>query len=116
MDSILNSVKIQLGVSEEYTQFDPQIIMCINTALNTLTEEGIGPDGGFKITGASETYQDFIGDDKLLEQVKTYLFLRTKLLFDPPLSSFVMEAYKEQMAEILFRMNICVDPERTFLR
>lgn len=116
MDSILNSVKIQLGITEEYSRFDSQIIMCINTALNTLTELGVGPEAGFKITGPDETYSQFIGDDILLEQVKTYLFLKTKLIFDPPLSSFVLEAYNKQIQELEFRMNVAVDPRLTFPR
>lgn len=115
MDSILLSVKKLLGIDSEYTQFDQDIIMFINMAFSTLYQLGVGPEEGFMITGESETLQDFIGDNTtLFESVKVYLYLRTKILFDPPTSSYVLEAYKEQIRELESRLNYQVDPIETF--
>ena len=115
MDSILNSVKKLLNIDSEYTQFDQDIIMYINMAFNTLYQLGVGPPEGFKITGDTETLQDFIGSDTTLyESIKIYLFLKTKILFDPPQSGFVMENYKDQIQELECRLNYQVDPSDTF--
>lgn len=113
--TILSSVKKLLGVEEDYTQFDQDIIMLINMALNTLTQLGVGPEKGFKITDGTEVLQDFIGEDNpMFEQVIPYLYLRTRIIFDPPTSSFVLEAYKEEIKQLECRLNYQVDPPGIF--
>lgn len=116
MTSILTTVKKLLGIAEEYTQFDTDIIVNINSALVTLAQIGIGPTRGFTITGKEETFEDFLGDsfDPLFNNVQMYLYLKTKIIFDPPTSSYVLESYKEQLKELEFRLNIVVDPIQTF--
>lgn len=108
--NILQSVKKLLGIEEDYDAFDEEIKMNINMALNTLTQLGVGPEGGFKLSTGEETLEDFIGDDPRFEMVINYLFLKTKTMFDPPTSSFVLEAYKEQIRELECRLNYQVDP------
>ena len=104
MDSILTSIKKLLGITEEYDHFDPDIIMHINTALSTLTQLGVGPSEGFMIEDKTATWSDFISDKKEVISVKTYVYLKVKLLFDPPQSSFVIEAIKNQLSELEWRI------------
>ena len=113
MDSILTSVKKQLGIAEEYTHFDPDIIMHINSAFSILNQLGVGPPNGFSISDDSSNWTDFIGDSKKLELVKTYVGLKVRLIFDPPTSSAVMEAIKQNIAELEWRISVTVDPPNT---
>lgn len=110
MDSILTSIKQLLGPSAEDTHFDPDIIMHINTVLAILTQVGVGPKTGFAITDATATWSDFIGDDPRLSFVKTYVYLKVKLVFDPPLSSAVLQAMKESISELEWRQFVQTDP------
>lgn len=113
-DSILLSVKKNLGLDPSMTHFDPDITMCINTALNVLTQLGVGPVDGFVISSEDNTWDQFIGEDRRLNMVKTYVSIKTKLIFDPPTVGAVMESYKEQVKEYEWRLNVQVDPEDTF--
>ena len=109
MDSILTSIKKLLGIDEEYTQFDSDIIMHINTVFLNLTQLGVGPEEGFLIEDDSATWDDFIGDSNQLQAVKTYVYLKVKLLFDPPLSSSVIESINRIISELEWRLNVAVD-------
>lgn len=109
MDSILTSIKKLLGIEEEYTQFDSDIIMHINTVFLNLTQLGVGPPEGFLIEDDSTTWDDFIGDSNQLQAVKTYVYLKVKLLFDPPLSSSVTESINRIISELEWRLNVAVD-------
>ena len=109
MDSILTSIKKLLGITEEYIHFDADIIMHINTVFAILNQLGIGPVGGFTIHDKSAIWEDYIGDDKVLESVKTYVYLRTRLVFDPPQSSALVQTMKEQIAEIEWRLAVHAD-------
>lgn len=109
MDSILTSIKKLLGIAEEYTQFDDDIIMHINTVFLNLTQLGVGPEEGFLIEDDTADWEDFIDDNAQLQAVKTYVYLKVKLLFDPPLSSSVIEAMNRQIAELEWRLNVAVD-------
>lgn len=109
MDSILTSIKKLLGIEEEYTQFDSDIIMHINTVFLNLTQLGVGPAEGFLIEDDSTTWDDFIGDSNQLQAVKTYVYLKVKLLFDPPLSSSVTESINRIISELEWRLNVAVD-------
>lgn len=115
--SILNSVKKNLGLAADYTAFDPDVIMYINSVFSTLHQLGVGPDDGYMIEDATPTWDAFLGDDPKLNNIKVYVSLCVKLLFDPPTMSFVIEALKEQKRELEWRINVrredveWVDPE-----
>lgn len=103
--SILTSVKKLLGIAEEYTQFDTDIIIHINTIFMALQQMGIGPNDGFSITDENDLWTDFMEDSILLNSVKTYMYLRVKLLFDPPLTSSTVDSFNKLISELEFRMN-----------
>jgi hypothetical protein len=103
--SILNSTKKILGIAQDYTAFDLDIITHINTAFSTLTQLGVGPTIGFMIEDATTEWADFIGTDDQLNSVKSYVFLRVRLLFDPPSTSFLINAYQDQIRELEWRLN-----------
>lgn len=106
LSSILLSTKELLGIKDpNITAFDTDIIIHINSALQTLKQLGVGPNSGFTISGPSETYQDFLGADvEKFPIVKQYLFLKTKIGFDTPTSSAVLEVYKEMAKEDEWRL------------
>lgn len=110
IDSILTSVKKDLGITEEYTHFDPDLIMAINTAFSILTQLGVGPSTGFSIHDATAEWTDFIPETPNLEFVKSYVSKKTKMLFDPPLSSAVIESMNKILSELEWRINVAVDP------
>lgn len=105
MESILTSIKKLLGPEEAYEHFDTDIIVHINTALMRLRRLGVGPKEGFLIEDSSAMWSDFLGDDPRLEGVKTYVYLRVKLLFDPPTSSAVLQSFKETINELEWVLN-----------
>jgi hypothetical protein len=109
MESILTSIKKLLGPSAEYEHFDPDIIMHINSALMVLTQIGVGPADGFVIEDETSLWTDFLPDGKNLEAVKTYVYLKVKIIFDPPLNASVLESYKQQIKEYESRLNSIVD-------
>lgn len=113
-DSILTSIKKLLGIAEDYTHFDADIILQINMALMVLRQIGVGSGVPFSITDSSATWSDFLGDADDLDGVKTYVFLKVKLVFDPPQSSALLEAMKQQKDELEWRLNVAVDPPITF--
>lgn len=106
MDSILNSIKKLLGISEEYTQFDADIIIHINSVFGILTQLGIGPPAGFSILDNSTNWSEFIGDATTIEMVKTYIYLKTKLIFDPPQNSSVTASIEKTISELEWRLSI----------
>lgn len=109
MDSILTSIKKLLGIEADYDHFDVDIIMGINSALMTLNQLGVGPNTGFMITSSSETWSGLLGDRLDIEAVKMYIYLKTKLMFDPPSNSFLVDATNRQVTELEWRINIQVD-------
>lgn len=113
MESILTSIKKLLGPEEEYDHFDTDIILHINSVFMVLTQIGVGPAEGFSIKDKTATWSDFLpdGTEARLEAVKTYVYLRVKILFDPPTSSFVMESYKQQINELEWRLNIAAESD-----
>jgi hypothetical protein len=110
-ESILTSIKKMLGISEEYEQFDADLIMHINSVFSILTQLGVGPTNGFMIEDKTSTWNQFIGNDAKFVLVKSYMYLKVKLMFDPPLSSSVMESYKVQISEYEWRLNIFAENE-----
>lgn len=107
--SILNSTKKLLQLSADDTSFDPDVILHINSALSTLTQLGIGPKAGCQIEGTEENWVDFFGVDPTLNTVKTYVYLKVRLAFDPPQAAAHLEAIKQQIAEAEFRLNVAVE-------
>lgn len=105
-ESILTSIKKILGITEDYEQFDTDIIMHINSVFMILQQLGVGPEEGFTITDKSTTWEDYLSDSTNLEAVKTYIGLKVRLLFDPPLSSTVMECMKQMISEMEWRLNV----------
>lgn len=111
MDSILQETKKLLGIMPDYTQFDKDIIIHINSVFLTLHELGVGPKEGFQIEDGGDEWTDFISDNPLLlGAAKTYVYQKVRLLFDPPVNSAVLEAIKESIKELEWRMNVLVDP------
>lgn len=108
MDSILTSIKKLLGITEEYTHFDDDLVMHINSVFMILTQLGVGPEDGYAITGIDNKWTEFI-DDNRLEAVKSYVHLKVKLLFDPPQSSAVMESMNRMISEFEWRLNVAAE-------
>lgn len=109
MESILTSIKKMLGIAEDYDHFDPDIIMHINTALMILKQLGVGPPEGFLIEDDTSTWVEFVNDSIKLESIKSYVYLRVKLLFDPPLSSAVIESMNRMISELEWRINVTAE-------
>ena len=111
MENILTSIKKLLGVAEEYTHFDPDIVMHINSVLMILTQLGVGPSDGFIIEDETAVWSDFIPDitPVKLEAVKSYIYLKVRLLFDPPTSSAVIESINRQISELEWRLNVAAE-------
>lgn len=104
--SILVSIKKLLGISAEYTPFDADIIMHINSVFSTLTQLGVGPKEGFSIADETNTWDQFISsEDPRYNSVRSYMFLKVKLLFDPPTSTAVLQSYENMAAEYEWRLN-----------
>lgn len=112
-DSILLSIKKLLGLVEDDQAFDADIIIHINSVFMILQQLGIGPVDGFKIESQEETWDQFIQDDKLLEDVKTYIYLRVRLIFDPPLNSSIQGSIERTISELEFRLNLKETKEDT---
>lgn len=105
-ESILNTIKKLLGITIDNTSFDTEIIVHINSAFSTLTQLGIGPTDGFIIEDDEAEWSDFISDEKQFNEVKSYMYLKVRLLFDPPAVGYVIEAMERQIQELEVRMNI----------
>lgn len=110
MESILTSIKKLLGIAEDYTHFDNDIIMHINSVFLILTQLGVGPPEGFVIQDATALWTDFVADDKNLELIKSYTYLKVKIMFDPPLSSAVLDSTNQLIKEYEWRIQVASDP------
>jgi hypothetical protein len=108
MESILTSIKKLLGPDETYDHFDPDIIIHINSMLMVLTQLGVGPAEGFSISDKSAVWTDFV-PEKNVEAIKTYVYLKVRLIFDPPQSSALIAAIEKQITELEWRINVMVE-------
>lgn len=108
-ESILNSVKKNLGLPETYTAFDQDIIMHINSAFSALNQIGIGPASGFMITDDTTQWDAFLGADIRLNSAKTYVTLKVRIVFDPPQTAHLLAALKEQVQELEWRLNVHIE-------
>lgn len=112
MESILTSIKKLLGITAEYTHFDADIIMHINSAFMTLNQLGVGPSSGFYIEDKSTTWEDYIEDPAKLQAVKTYVYLNVRLVFDSAsLGSATLAAYERQIKELEWRLNVAAESD-----
>ena len=109
-ESILTSIKKMLGIAEEYEHFDTDLIMHINSVFSILTQLGAGPKNGFSIKDKHAVWKDFLSNSSMLEMIKTYVHHKVKLMFDPPLTSSVIESMNRIINELEWRINIAVDP------
>ena len=108
-ESILTSIKKLLGITAEYKHFDQDIIIHINSVLMILNQLDVGPKDGFSIKDEYDVWGDFISEGQNLEAVKTYIYLKVKLLFDPPISSAAIESINKLINELEWRLNVSVD-------
>lgn len=104
--SILEGTKKALNLAPDYTPFDEDIIMHINSVFSTLHQLGIGPDEGFMIQDATPVWSDFLEGDLRLNNIKTYVYLRVRMLFDPPTVSYLTESMEKQIKELEWRINV----------
>lgn len=105
-DSILVSIKKLLGITEDYTAFDTDLIIHINSVFLTLSQLGVGPDEGFAITSEKNLWSEYMESSTLLNAIKTYVYLKVRLLFDPPSSSSVADSMKNMISELEWRINV----------
>lgn len=108
-ESILDSIKKLLNLSKDDTAFDTDVIIIINSVFTTLRQLGVGPEKGFRILGNEEKWNDFISDELMLDSVKTYVYLKVKIVFDPPLNSSLMDSFERQIKELEWRLNVEVE-------
>ena len=108
-ESILTSIKQFLGITEDYEHFDSVIIMHINSVFMILNQIGVGPSKCFSIKDKTAKWSDFISDAENLEAVKSYMYMKVRLLFDPPISSAVMECTNKMISELEWRLNVSAE-------
>ncbi len=101
-ESILKTIKKMIGASED--EFDTDLIIHINSVFSNLFQMGVGPKETFKISGEIEKWTDFTEDNNEIENVKTYIYIKVKLIFDPPANSFVITSMKEEEKELEYRL------------
>lgn len=105
-DSILTTTKKALGITEEYTHFDPDLIMYINSAFSVMTQLGVGPLNGFTITGSDEKWSDYAISDIELGFAKSYVPMKVKMMFDPPTTAALIDANNKMISEYEWRLNV----------
>lgn len=114
MESILTSIKKLLGIAEEYDHFDSDIIMHINSVFMSLTQLGVGPSQGFFIEDDTTVWTEFVSDPVKLQAIKTYMFLKVKLVFDSStMGSATISAYERQIQELEWRLNVAAESEES---
>ena len=111
-NSILDSTKRALGIPSEYDVFDETVILHINSIFATLQQMGVGPDEGFMIVDDAQEWDSFTDTKKIINNVKSYMFLRVKLLFDPPTTGFTTESMTRQVTEMEWRLQVAAQTAR----
>lgn len=111
-ESILESIKKLLGLDSSYTAFDQDIIIHINSVFMILRQLGVGPEQGYKITSSSNVWSEFTNDDLFIESVKTYIYLKVRLIFDPPQNSGTVQAIQSEISEFEWRLNVASTEDR----
>ena len=105
MTSILDSIKQMLGIDPSDISFDSELIVYINSALSTVQKIGVGPEG-YRISGQPNVWSEFLLERTDVEEVKTNVYLRVRLIFDPPQNSFAIKAIQEQITEGTFYIEL----------
>jgi hypothetical protein len=113
--SILKSTKKSLGLDATYTPFDQDILVCINSALGTLTQIGVLPNAGFSVVDATDTWSELNLSLPMLGMVKSYIYVKVRVLFDPPTTSFLLSAYQKQTEEFEWRLKMLKEYETSLL-
>lgn len=111
--SILNSVKKVLGYPPEFTAFDTDITMHINSNLSTLNQLGVGPTEGFFVEDSSSLWEEFSENKLIVNSVKSYIYIKVRLIFDPPATSFVIAALEKEATQLEWRLNVAAESPRT---
>lgn len=108
MESILTSIKLLLQLPEDYDAYDPQVIMHINSVFTVLKQLGVGPEKGFRIEDKTTTWSDYITEteDLTFDSVKSYIYAKVRLLFDPPNNSAHIQVLKDTIKEFECRLNL----------
>ena len=109
MDSILDSTKKVLGIDETYTHFDVDIIMHINTALFSLSQLGVSITDGYVVKDKTDTWTMLLGSATDLEAIKSYIYYKVRLAFDPPKTSYAIKAVEDQVKELEWRLSVHSD-------
>lgn len=109
--SILNTIKKLIGLDKDYGAFDLDLIVAINSSFTILRQLGVGPTYEYSISGPDETWSDFFADAKQISLAKSYIYLRSKLLFDPPASGSLLDAMKQQILEFEWRLTVQAETE-----
>jgi len=105
-DSILKSVKKNLGIEADDTSFDEDVLTHINSVFATLNQLGLGPTDGFEVTGEDELWSTYLDGNLNRASVRTYMYLKVRIFFDPPTTSFHLEALNKQATELEWRLNV----------
>ena len=108
-ESILESIKHLLGPGSCDDHFDDDLIIFINGVFSQLTQLGVGPEKGFSIDGPDKFWEEYISNDPKLEMVKTYMYTKVRLRFDPPQSSSVIQLMQQDANELEWRLNVAAD-------
>lgn len=112
MESILTSIKKMLGITESCESFDPDIIIHINSVFVILNQMGIGTESIFSISDKTATWDQFLNDDKTIDSVKTYMYMKVRSMFDPPTNSIVADSMKRLTDELEWRLNLSAETNK----
>lgn len=105
-DSILDTIKKMLGIDPSYTQFDEDVIVLINSAFSNLAQIGVIPNSGYRIESSSNTWDEVLGEHLNYDNLKSYIYLKVRVLFNPPSTSFALQAIQDEIKELEWRIYI----------
>lgn len=106
MGGILEDIKSMLGIEKEDTAFDIEVLLHTNSAIATLTQLGVGPPDGYEVTGYTNLWSELLLERKDLNDVKSYIYIRVRLIYDPPANSYLVKSYEEQAKELEWRIEV----------
>ena len=112
-DSILMTIRKLVCGNPYADHFDTDLLVHINACFSILNQLGVGPENGFVVTDETQSWSSYIADNYILNMVKTYVTLKVKKIFDPPLTSSVLEAMDKEISQLEWRLNVAVDPVKS---